>query len=147
MLNGGGIRVVHYDIFSGPGLVANELAGREKLCSIYRVLWQRGTNYVWFGGNHGFAFGRADYEGDPGCNGQLWCSGNLEHVHPGVNDRHGWLITGEYYGIAVDTWPHADKAGDTTKARTYYGKVVAIAGDADKTRTEVADARAFLRNP
>ena len=113
VLNGGGIRVVHYDIFSGPGLVANELAGREKLCSIYRVVWQRGTNYVWFGGNHGFAFGRADYEGDPGCNGQLWCSGNLEHVHPGVNDRHGWLITGEYYGIAVDTWPHADKAGDT----------------------------------
>lgn len=50
---------------------------------------------------------------------------------------------GAYVGAAVA----ADKAGDATKARTYYGKVVAIAGDADKTRTEVADARAFLRNP
>ena len=38
----------------------------------------------------------------------------------------------------------AEKIGDSTKARDYYGKVVAIAGDADKTRTEIGDARAFL---
>src|ERR1700716_3671724 len=38
----------------------------------------------------------------------------------------------------------AEKAGDQAKARKYYGKVVAIADGADKTRTEVADARAFL---
>ena len=38
----------------------------------------------------------------------------------------------------------AEKSGDLAKAREYYGKVVAIAGAADKTRTEVADARAFL---
>ena len=38
----------------------------------------------------------------------------------------------------------AEKIGDLTKARDYYGKVVAIAGDADKTRTEIGDARAFL---
>jgi hypothetical protein len=113
VLNGGGINVAHYDIFSGPGVVPAELPGREKLCSIYRIVWQRGTNYVWFGGNHGFAVGFADYGGSAGCNGQLHCSGNVEHAHPGINDSHGWFITGEYYGVAVDTWPHVDKAGNT----------------------------------
>lgn len=38
----------------------------------------------------------------------------------------------------------AEKAGDLAKAREYYGKVVAIAGDADKTRADVNDARVFL---
>jgi hypothetical protein len=113
VLNGRGINVAHYDIFSGPGVVGNELAGREKLCSVYRVVWQRGTNYVWFGANHGFALGRADYAGDPGCNGNPGCSGNLEHWHPAVNDKHGWFVTDLYYGVAIDTWPHVDSAGTT----------------------------------
>jgi len=39
----------------------------------------------------------------------------------------------------------AEKAGDSAKAREYYGKVVAIANDADKSRTEVTDARAYLK--
>ena len=39
----------------------------------------------------------------------------------------------------------AEKSGDLTKAREYYGKVVTIAADADQTRTEVADARAYLK--
>jgi hypothetical protein len=39
----------------------------------------------------------------------------------------------------------AEKAGDSSKARTYYEKVVAIAAEADKTRTDVADARAYLK--
>ena len=38
----------------------------------------------------------------------------------------------------------AEKAGDNAKAQDYYRQVVAIAGDADKSRTEVSDARAFL---
>jgi len=38
----------------------------------------------------------------------------------------------------------AEKSGDQAKAREYYKKMVAIAGDADKSRTEVADARAFI---
>ena len=48
---------------------------------------------------------------------------------------------GAYVGAAKA----AEQAGDTSKAREYYGKVVAIAGGADNTRTEVADARAFLK--
>jgi tetratricopeptide (TPR) repeat protein len=39
----------------------------------------------------------------------------------------------------------AEKSGDSAKAREYYGKVVAIANNADSTHSEVADARAFLK--
>jgi len=38
----------------------------------------------------------------------------------------------------------ADKAGDKAKAQEYFKKAVAIAADADKTRTDLADARAHL---
>ncbi|MDB5583983.1 MAG: hypothetical protein JWR80_9159 [Bradyrhizobium sp.] len=38
----------------------------------------------------------------------------------------------------------AEKAGDTAKAEEYYKKVVAIAADADNSRVEVGEARAFL---
>ena len=48
---------------------------------------------------------------------------------------------GAYVGAAVA----AEKSGDLTKAREYYGKVVTIADNADRARTEVADARAFLQ--
>jgi tetratricopeptide (TPR) repeat protein len=48
---------------------------------------------------------------------------------------------GAYVGAAMA----AEKSGDLIKAREYYGKVVAIAENADKARTEVADAQAFLQ--
>jgi hypothetical protein len=111
VLNGGGINVAHYDIFSGPGVVGNEPAGREKLCWIYRIVWQRGSRYVWFGANHGFALGFADYGGNPTCNGNPGCSGNYEHVHPAINDKNGYFITDNYYGIAIDPLPHPGKDG------------------------------------
>jgi tetratricopeptide (TPR) repeat protein len=47
---------------------------------------------------------------------------------------------GAYVGAAKA----AEKSGDKAKAREYYGKIVTIAADADKSRTEVADARSFL---
>ena len=47
---------------------------------------------------------------------------------------------GAYVGAATA----AEKSGDQAKAREYYGKVVAIAADADSTRAEVNEARAFL---
>jgi hypothetical protein len=49
---------------------------------------------------------------------------------------------GAYAGAAKA----AESAGDKTKARDYYRKILAIAADADSTRTEVADARASLKN-
>jgi tetratricopeptide (TPR) repeat protein len=48
---------------------------------------------------------------------------------------------GAYIGAAKA----AEKFGDSAKAREYYGKVVTIAADADKTRTEVTDARAHVK--
>jgi tetratricopeptide (TPR) repeat protein len=48
---------------------------------------------------------------------------------------------GAYVGAAAS----ADKAGDKAKARDYYEKIVAIADGADDTRTEVADAREYLK--
>jgi tetratricopeptide (TPR) repeat protein len=47
---------------------------------------------------------------------------------------------GAYVGAAKA----AEKAGDNAKAQEYYKKVITIAGDADKSRTDVSDARAFL---
>ena len=38
----------------------------------------------------------------------------------------------------------AEKSGDSAKAKEYYGKVVAIAANADTSRTDVADARAYV---
>jgi len=48
-------------------------------------------------------------------------------------------------GACVGAAQAAAKLGDQAKARTYYKMVVAIAGGADSSRTELADARAFLK--
>jgi hypothetical protein len=132
VLNGSGINVAHYDIFSGPGEVTHEQAGREKLCTIFRIVWQRGSKYriddpndhgfVWFGGNHGYAMGFADYAGNPSCDGHRNCSGNLEHSHPAINDAKGRFLTGEYYGVAIDTVPHVDDSGNTFYDVWFGGK-------------------------
>jgi hypothetical protein len=47
-------------------------------------------------------------------------------------------------GATVGAAKAAEKAGDNAKAQEYYRQVVTIAGDADKSRTEVSEARAFL---
>jgi len=39
----------------------------------------------------------------------------------------------------------AAQLDDKPRARAYYEKVVAIAGEADEARADVADARAFLK--
>ena len=48
---------------------------------------------------------------------------------------------GAYAGAATS----AEKAGDKAKAREYYEKILAIADGADDSRTEIADARAYLK--
>ena len=107
-LSGSGIKVVHYDIFSGVGVVGNELRGREKLCNILRIVYDPDQNAVWFGGNHGFAYGKADFAGNPTCDGQLGCAGVWEHVHPAINgypsatSNDVIYLTADYYGVGVD---------------------------------------------
>lgn len=48
---------------------------------------------------------------------------------------------GAYVGAAQA----AEKSGGKAKARAYYQKIVAIAGGADKSKVEVAEARTFLK--
>ena len=100
-LMGGGIGVWHYDIYSPPGWVAAEPLGREKLCTVDRILYEHGSDRVWIGANHGFALGFSDPVA-------VW-----EHVHPAINSTQGWMMTDAYYGIALDTVPHLDPAGAT----------------------------------
>jgi hypothetical protein len=101
-LNGPGLGVIHYDIFSGPGVVSHEPAGREKLCKIYRLLYEHGSDNLWIGANHGFAWANAEFTGNPTCDGELNCTGTFEHVHPAINDNAGNFLTDLYYGIALD---------------------------------------------
>jgi tetratricopeptide (TPR) repeat protein len=48
---------------------------------------------------------------------------------------------GAYLGAAKA----AEKLGDTARARQYYERVVAVAADADDARTEISEAREFLK--
>ncbi|MBS2028023.1 MAG: hypothetical protein JST54_08990 [Deltaproteobacteria bacterium] len=109
-ISGGGFNVAHYDIYTGPGIVAAEPQGREKLCSIYRLVYDGAHGAVWAGANHGFAFLNPNYDGssfylgddDPGI--------LMEHIHPAINGyltdaspaTDDFLLTGGYYGMAVD---------------------------------------------
>ena len=50
-------------------------------------------------------------------------------------------------GAFVGAAQAAEKLGDKAKARQYYEKVVGMTTEADASRTEIADARTFLRTP
>jgi tetratricopeptide (TPR) repeat protein len=47
-------------------------------------------------------------------------------------------------GAIIGVAKAAEKMGDTAKARQYYAKAVSLAGNADPSRTEIAEARAYL---
>jgi hypothetical protein len=150
LLADGTLNVVHYDIFSGPGVVRDEQRGREKICNILRIAYDKRTQSVWFGGNHGFARGDALFEGNPACNGQLSCAGTIEHVHPALNafvysnqsedrqkypdDPSKWrvreaLLTDAYYGVAVDPSGDAWFGGSDRSTRFRY---ISSTGDMSK---------------
>ncbi|XXF79037.1 hypothetical protein P2318_04590 [Myxococcaceae bacterium GXIMD 01537] len=113
LLADGTLSVVHYDISSGKGVVSEEAGGREKLCTIHRIAYDRQREFLWFGANHGFAWGDPNYAGDPSCPGKRECSGVMEHTHPHVeamseDGTHVYRLTDAYWGIAVrpdgDVW-------------------------------------------
>ena len=120
-----GIKVVHYDIFSGPNVVGGESRGREKICDVLRIKYDPTTNSVFFGGNHGFVWGDANYAGNPTCNGQPACSGVWEHTHPAINGSNAdgsccVLLTGGYYGVAIDPSGDAWFGGYNRTTRYMY---------------------------
>jgi hypothetical protein len=143
-----GISVVHYDIFSGPGMVPNEIKGREKLCTIHRLVWDKEKNLIWFGGNHGFAVGQADAVNVPTCNGIRSCSQLLEHSHPAISgcaidydpatgycpgSKSLWL-TDSYFGIAVDPASHDMWMGGSI--RTTKFRIATLGGDFFSAQSE-----------
>ena len=136
-LAGSGITVVHYDIFTGPNvIVPAEPMGREKVCTVYRMAWDKASNTIWFGGNHGFAVGRADAQNVPTCNGQTGCSPVWEHSHPAFNgcsinyDFAGgaWCpkedaqvyLTDSYYGVAIDPTNHDMWFGGVNRTTKFH---------------------------
>jgi hypothetical protein len=125
-LSGSGIAVVHYDIFSGPHVVRAEPAGREKLCNILRIVYDPANKSVWFGGNHGFAWGNPTFAGNPTCDGQIACAGTLEHVHPAINayasNTGNALIylTEDYRGVAVDPVTHDVWFGGANRTTKFH---------------------------
>jgi len=106
VLGGAGatVSVTHYDVSSPAGSVAAEPQGRERLCTILRIAYDPGSQSVWFGGNHGIAWGNP-------ANTQV-----IEHSHPAINGRKpnasgGFsyvLLTDAYYGLSPlpngDVW-------------------------------------------
>ncbi|TMB13075.1 MAG: hypothetical protein E6J65_25565 [Deltaproteobacteria bacterium] len=140
-LTASGISVVHYDIFSGPNMVPNEKKGREKLCTIYRLVWDKQKNLIWFGGNHGFAAAQADAVSVPTCNGIRSCSQVNEHSHPAINgckvdydyatgscpsDSKTWT-TDYYYGVDIDPVSHDMWVGGSV--RTTKFRIATLGGD------------------
>ena len=134
-LTGSGISVVHYDIFSGPGAVGAEPEGREKICTVYRLAWDKAANKIWFGGNHGFAVGIADAPNTPTCNGQYPpatgpnCAVVWEHSHPAISGcadetypscSHPLWLTDSYFGVAVDPTNHDAWIGGSDRSTKFH---------------------------
>ena len=147
-----GISVAHYDIFSGAGVVKNEVKGREKVCSVYRIAWDPQTKQVWFGGNHGFAVAKADAAEAPTCNGDPSCNPVTEHSHPAISgcgvdydyatqhcpsDKTQWL-TDAYYGVAVDPGTHDVWMGGTNRTTLFRATSLGGFYNAADAQTELA---------
>ncbi len=91
---GTAISVIHLDIFSPegtPGLPS----GREKIRDIHRILYNRNTGDVWFGGNHGVAMYDAKLRKV------------VEHVHAHIlgylPSGHYTMLSGDWKGIGLDS--------------------------------------------
>lgn len=151
-LTASGISVVHYDIFSGPGIVSGEIKGREKICTVYRLAWDKTTNQIWFGGNHGFAVGKADASNAPTCNGEPGCP-VIEHSHPAISgcavnydyaggycpsNKTQW-VTDLYFGLGVDPASHDLWVGGSNRTTLFRSASLGgFSAAADKTEQSPA---------
>src|SRR5467141_265470 len=140
-LTASGISVVDYDIYKEPGMVSHELKGREKLCTTYRLVWDKQKNLIWFGGNHGFANGQADAVNVPTCNGIRSCSQVNEHSHPAImgckvnydyatgscpSGMEIWA-TDYYYGVDIDPVSHDMWMGGSVRSTKF--RIATLGGD------------------
>jgi len=124
----GGLRVIHYDIHSPMHSVPG-YGHREKVCTVFRIVWDKQRDYLWIGGNHGFIWAEASWQGGAECQSEeiraasLWVhtaedtgeqeerqrckNGIMEHMHPSIftppnsASPKGSLIAGNVKGIAL----------------------------------------------
>ena len=114
---GGGVIEIaaRYDISSAPGYYKDpwdQDLRREKVRSVLRILYDAKTENIWFGGNHGVSM----YEAS---SNQIF-----EHQHAGVNGYVGtnyWLLTGDWFGIALDPKGDLWMGGGNRVGRLQYG--------------------------
>lgn len=117
--NGAALTVTHYDISSPPGLYSDYPAGREKIRSVHRILWDAKTGNVWFGGNHGVALYDAKDK-------MVW-----EHQHAAINgykktaaeDPSGTsytMMSGDWRGIGLDEYGDLWMGGAHRVAKIRY---------------------------
>lgn len=104
-----------YDISGEPGYYEDEPdLRREKVRDVYRILYDKATGNVWFGGNHGVAM----YEART--------NRVREHQHAmiwGYHERdlnNGTELSGEWYGVGLDAQGDLWMGGGHRVARLPY---------------------------
>ena len=118
--NGATLSVRHFDISTPPGVDPHYPQGREKIRTIYRIVYDARTGNVWFGGDHGVAL----YEAR---GNRIW-----EHQHAAINgykqtraeDPEGksyTLISGDWPGVALDAAGDVWIGGGPRVALLKYG--------------------------
>lgn len=112
VFNGAGITVSHFDIATPPG-DPNYPTGRDLVRTIYRILYDRASGDVWFGGNHGVALWHGTYKRIQ------------EHQHAAINGYTGTgaytLLSGDWYGIGLDPSGDLWFGGGHRLARLQFG--------------------------
>lgn len=94
----GTLDVKHYDIASAAGEIPSYPERRDKIRSVFRILYDADKEDVWFGGNHGVAMFQ-------GSRNRVW-----EHEHEAIN---GYIASGSYTLLSGDWWGIAlDSGGD-----------------------------------
>jgi hypothetical protein len=113
-LTNGGISVQHINISTPPGVYGDPdlVHGRDKIRTVWRMVYDPATGNVWFGGNHGVALWEARTH-------QVF-----EHQHAAINacypDGHCTLLSGDWFGVALDGAGDVWMGGGHRLARLRY---------------------------
>jgi hypothetical protein len=119
-----GLEITHFDISTPPGVSSSHPDGRDKIRTIYRLLYNRTTGDVWFGGNHGVAMW-------DGRRNRLY-----EHKHAAINGYTATgahtMLSGDWYGIALDPMGDFWFGGGHRSAKIPYGASRNFSADFDE---------------
>jgi hypothetical protein len=111
VLGPAGIQVSHIDISTPPGTYPQYPQGREKIHDVFRIVYDKNRNNVWFGGNHGIALWEDQR--------RIW-----EHQHAAINgytaSGHYTMLSGDWFGLALDPSGDAWMGGGHRLAELRY---------------------------